>query len=427
MKKIMLLVTLLTMVSGVTFAQYNKYFEEKAMRFDFMHAGDKNSEEYFFVGVTEEPVWGGSRSQLIDNDDYGVQMVKVIDAESGKVLFSKGYSTLFNEWLDTDEAKTTRRSYPESFQFPFPKKKVIVEIYSRSKKENNFVKKFSQEIDPSAYTVSRRAPKYKTFDIQYNGHHAQKVDIVILSEGYDASSEVLFKEDCEKFTDAIFAFEPFKSQRNKFNIRAVWAPSKDSGVTIPGEGLWLETAFGGNFYTFFSERYFTIENYTKVCEAAGNVPYDAIYILGNTLKYGGGGIYNFYAMGSARNKELAGEVHVHEFGHSFVGLGDEYAANGFSSEFYSSDREPWEENLTTLKDFSKKKIWNSLLTKGVTIPTPITDKSGKVVGVFEGGGYCEKGVYRPVVNCMMRSFTGDKTFCPVCSQAITKMIHKYCQ
>lgn len=426
LKKLTLLCTLLTMISSLSFAQYEKNFEDKAMRFDFMHAGDKNTEEYFFVGVTEEPIWGGSRTQLVDTDDYGVQMVKVVDFATGKVLYSKGYCTLFNEWLDTEEAATTRRSYPESIQFPFPKNKVIVEIYSRSKKDNTFVKKFSQAVDPSSYTVSRRSPKYKTFDIQYNGHHAQKVDIVILSEGYDATSEALFKEDCEKFTDAIFAFEPFKSNRKNFNVRAVWTPSKNSGVTIPGEGLWLETAFGGNFYTFDSERYFTIENYTKVCEAAGNVPYDAIYILGNTLKYGGGGIYNFYAMGSARNKELAGEVHVHEFGHSLAGLGDEYAANGFSNEFYSSEREPWEENLTTLKDFSRKKIWNSVLTKGVPIPTTINPKTENSVGVFEGAGYCEKGVYRPVVNCMMRSFTGDRTFCPVCSKAIEKIINKYC-
>lgn len=427
MKKVLFSFLFVVAISSVSFAQYENYFENKAMRFDFMHAGDKTTEEYFFVGVTEEPYWGGSCIQLIDADSYGVQMVKVVDYDTQKVIFSKGYCTLFNEWLDTEEASTMRRSYPESIQFPFPKKKVIVEIYSRSKKSDQFVKKFSQVVDPSAYTVSRRTPKYKTFDIQYNGHYAQKVDIVILSEGYDATEESLFKEDCEKFTDAIFAFSPFKENRKNFNVRAVWTPSKNSGVTLPGEGVWLETAFSGNFYTFFSERYFTIENYTKVCEAAGNVPYDAIYILGNTLKYGGGGIYNFYAMGSARNKELAGEVHVHELGHSFAGLGDEYAANGFSNEFYSSDREPWEENLTTLKDFSKKKIWNSVLTKGIDIPTKVNEKTQKSVGVFEGGGYSEKGVYRPVVNCMMRSFTGDKTFCPVCTKAVEKTIKKYCK
>lgn len=425
MKIRIFLLVLLTFVNGTLFAQYSKYFEDKAMRFDFMHAGDKNSEEYFFVGVTQEPYWGGSRTQLIDADSYGVQMVKVVDFDTKTVIYSKGYCTLFNEWLDTEEAATTRRSYPESIQFPFPKNKVIVEIYSRSKKSNNFEKKFSQIVDPLSYNVSQRAPKYKTFDLQYNGHYSHKVDIVILAEGYDVTEEDLFKADCENFTEAIFAFEPFKSRRRDFNVRAVWTPSKNSGVTIPGEGLWLETAFNGNFYTFDSERYFTIENYTKVCEAAGNVPYDAIYILGNTLKYGGGGIYNFYAMGSARNKDLAAEVHIHELGHSLVGLGDEYAANGFSNEFYSSDREPWEENLTTLKDFKSKKIWNSLLSNDTAIPTIINKKTAKSVGVFEGAGYSEKGVYRPVVNCMMRSFTGDRTFCPVCQAVINKTIMKY--
>ena len=420
-----ILIVMLTFVSNSLFAQYDKYFENKAMRFDFMHAGDKTSENYYYVGVTEEDNWGGSRSELVDSTNYGVQMFKIIDFESKDVIFSKGYCTLFNEWLDTEEALTTKRSYSESFQFPYPKAKVIVEIYSRSKKDNKFIKKFEQVVDPAAYTVSKRSPKFKTFDIQYNGHYSKKVDIVILSEGYDSTEEALFKADCKKFVDDIFVFSPFKERRKDFNVRAVWTPSKQSGITIPGENIWKETAFSSNFYTFFSERYFTIENGTKICEAAGNVPYDAIYILGNTLKYGGGGIYNFYAMGSARNKELAGEVHVHEFGHSFAGLADEYAANGFSNEFYSSEREPWEENITTLFDFSKKEIWNNLLSKGVKIPTKIDRRSAKQVGVFEGAGYSEKGVYRPVHTCMMRSFDGDKTFCPVCQEAINEMINRY--
>ncbi len=207
---------------------------------------------------------------------------------------------------------------------------------------------------------------------------------MILGEGYSEQEEELFHEDCARFTEQIFQFEPYKSRRSDFNVRAVWTPSKDSGVTIPGERLWLDTFFGGNFYTFGSERYFTIEDYTTVCKTAGAVPYDNIYIIGNTLKYGGGGIYNFYGMGSARNKELAGEVHIHEIGHSFVSLGDEYDYAGYVNDYFSPEREPWEENLTTLKDFSKKKIWNSLLGKGVSIPTVKTKRNEKIVGVYEG-------------------------------------------
>lgn len=421
------LILLFIILSNSLFAQYDEYFESKSMRFDFMHAGNGSVENYYFVGVTQEPFWGGSRTNLVDKDDYGVQRFKILDFKTKKELFSKGYCTLFNEWRDIEEAKTTSRSYPESIQFPFPKSKIIVEIYSRSKETNKFIKKFEQIVDPSSYNVSQRSSKYKTIDIQYNGHYSKKVDIVILSEGYDSTQEALFKRDCEKFTEGIFQFSPYKENRDKFNVRAVWTPSKDSGVTIPGENIWIETAFSGNFYTFDSERYFTIENYTKVCEAAGNVPYDAIYILGNTLKYGGGGIYNFYGMGSARNKDAAAEVHVHEFGHSFAGLADEYAANGFSNEFYSKDREPWEENITTLKDFPKKKIWNSHLKNNVNIPTLVNKKTKKNIGVFEGAGYSEKGVYRPVYNCMMRTLGGEKTFCPICSDVIKKTIMKYCK
>ncbi len=354
-------------------------------------------------------------------------MLNIRDFETKELLYSKCYNTLFNEWLDTNEAKIMKRSYPESVQFPYPKNKVIVEIYSRSLKDNEFYKKFSHVVDPNAYDIDKRGAEHRTFDLQYNGHYEKKVDIVILGEGYAAYEEELFRNDCAKFVEQIFSFSPYKERRKDFNVRAVWTPSKDSGVTIPGENIWLDTFFGGNFYTFGSERYFTIEDYTTVCKAAGSVPYDNIYIIGNTLKYGGGGIYNFYGMGSARNKELAGEVHIHEIGHSFVSLGDEYAANGFTNEYFSSEREPWEENLTTLKDFSKKKIWNSLLPKNTPIPTKITKKSTKRVGVYEGGGYVEKGVYRPMVNCLMRSLGGEKIFCPVCTEAINQTIDRYCK
>ncbi len=418
---------LLVFTNNILFAQYSKHFEESAMRFDFMHSGGMGTEDYAFVGVAEEPIWGGNRGYLIDTTYYGIQKLEVRDAASGELIYSKCYNTLFNEWLDTHEAATMKRSYPESVQFPFPKNKVIVEIYSRSLKDNSFTKRFSHTVDPNSYEVNRSKPGFVTFDVQYNGHYGKKVDIVILGDGYAANEEALFRADCAKFVEQIFAFSPYKERRGDFNVRAVWTPSKDSGASIPGEGLWLDTHFGAHFYTFGSERYYTISDYTTVCKAAGTVPYDNIYIIGNTLKYGGGGIYNFYGMGSARNKELAGEVHIHEIGHSFASLGDEYAANGYTNEYFSSEREPWEENLTTLKDFSKKKIWNSLLGKGVKIPTEITKRSGKVVGVYEGGGYVEKGVYRPMVNCMMRSLGGDKTFCPVCTEAINQTINRYCK
>lgn len=418
---------LLVLSSGMVYSQvsYDKYFTSAAMRFDFMHAGGMGTEAYYYVGVAKETVWGGNPNYLIDTTHYGIQMLKVLDAETKEIIFTKCYNTLFNEWLDTDEALKEMRSYPESVQFPFPKRDIVVEIYTRSLKDNSYSLKFSQHVSPESYNVSERATGYKSFDIQYNGHHAHKVDFVILSEGYAADEEELFKADCEKFTESIFAFSPFKERRSDFNVRAVWVPSLDSGVTVPGEHTWRSTAFNGKFYTFDSERYFTIENYTKVSEAAGTVPYDAIYILGNTLKYGGGGIYNFYAMGSARNKELAGEVHIHEIGHSFAALADEYATPAAVNEYFSSHREPWEENVTTLADFSKKKIWNSLLKKGTAVPTPVTDKNMKIVGVFEGAGYQEKGVYRPVYNCMMRTLGGDKTFCPVCSEAMSRMIDRY--
>lgn len=425
MRNFLMVILLVISTNNITFAQYDKYFTKEAMRLDFMHSGGLGREDYNFVAVAKEAVWGGNPDYLIDTTFYGVQLFKIIDFETKKEIFSKSYNTLFNEWLDLDEAKSISRAYPESIQFPFPKAKVIIEFYSRAKDKTNFKKLYSHIVDPNSYKVINKKSAFKSFDVHYSGSHTKKLDIVLLAEGYDETEEQLFRDDCAKFVEQIFSIDPYKSRMRDFNVHAVWTPSKESGVSLPGENIWRETAFAGSFYTFGSERYFMIKDFTKVSIAAGAVPYDAIYILGNTLKYGGGGIYNFYGMGSARNKELAGEVHVHEMGHSIAGLADEYAADGFDNDQYSSKREPFEENITTLKDFRRKKIWNSLLTKGVKIPTKVKDADNSTVGVFEGAGYSEHGVYRPVLNCMMRSFAGDRTFCPICTEALNKTIDRY--
>ncbi|MBE9487602.1 MAG: peptidase M64 [Bacteroidetes bacterium] len=424
MKKQLILTLLLSVICFTANAQFDKYFESGALRMDYLHAGDNTHETYYFSNISHETYWAGNKSNVIDSKEYGTQLVKIFDVKSGKLIFSRGHCTLFNEWLFTNEASTSRRAFRESIQFPTPKNKVRVEIYKRNKK-GNFIKGFSQIIDPKKYDIAPAKIDFKTIDLEYHGHFSKKLDIVLLAEGYDATQYDLFVADCKKYVEDIFSFSPYKERRKDFNIRAVWTPSKDSGVTIPGENIWRNTAFGGRFYTFDSERYFTIEDYTEVCMVAGSVPYDAIYILGNTLKYGGGGIYNFYAIGSARNKELAGEVHVHEMGHSICGLTDEYAANGVTNEMYNSKVEPWEENITTLADFKKKEIWNSLLSKNIDIPTQLNEKTENKVAVFEGAGYSEKGVYRPKKNCMMRAFDGSGLFCPICKEAINRTIDRY--
>lgn len=138
------------------------------------------------------------------------------------------------------------------------------------------------------------------------------------------------------------------------------------------------------------------------------IPYEHIIILANTDTYGGGGIYNSYTLTTAHHN-LFGPVVVHEFGHSFGGLADEYAYDDQFVEYYYPDTEPWEQNITTKADFSSK--WKDLYDQGVA-------------GLVEGGGYQTKGVWRPCEDCRMRTNTAE-AFCPVCQRAIERIIRFY--
>jgi hypothetical protein len=425
MKK--LLFVLCVVVPVLSHAQFERWFEPKTMRFDYYHAGDADTEEYFFAQVREEPHWAGSKSSLIDEKEYGNQLFKIVDAASGEVLYSRGYCTLWNEWQTTGEASKIRKAMPESVVFPFPKNDIRIEIYSRDR-TGEFIKKFEQTLSPSSYFIAKYPPRYETFDVEVNGTVQQSVDIVLLPEGYSVTERAAFEEACRDFAEAMFSFEPYKELRKKFNIRAVWAPSLDSGVTMPGDGVWKNTATKAAFWTFDSERYQMTEDFQTLRDQAGHVPYELIYVLSNTDKYGGGGIYNFYGISSANHPTSTPGVYIHEFGHLLVGLGDEYVGGVSYDEesMYPTDREPWEVNLTTLVDFGSKE-WSGMLPAGTPVPTPITAESAEKLGVYEGGGYVAKGVYRPWPNCLMNNLHTIDKFCPVCTAGIRSQIEFLCR
>ena len=308
-------------VSGNLKAQFNEHFHNKTLRFDYYHCGTANTEEYFFDELIEEPYWAGSKKSLIDDNGYGVQMFKILDKKSKKVIYQRTFNTLFNEWQTTDEAQKISKAMPESVVFPFPKNDAIIEIYSRDKK-GKFQKKFAQEIDVDSYFIRKFTPNLEPMEIHYSGMPENCVDIVLLPEGYNKDEKEKFEKAAKDFSDQFFSFSPFKEMEAKFNIRAVWAPSENSGVTVPGENIWKNTATKAQFYTFDTERYQMIEDFQVLRDIAANVPYEYIYVLSNTQKYGGGGIYNFYGISSANHPTKTGKVYVHEFGQVMLGLGD---------------------------------------------------------------------------------------------------------
>jgi hypothetical protein len=389
---------------------------------DYFHTGNDSEEFYSLDEVIEEPHWGGSKVNMVDTLKYGKYFFEVYHHQKDSLLYSRGYSTLFGEWQTTDEAKTTWRTFSESVVFPFPKDTVRLVFYSRNW-DGVFEQKFAYILNPSDYFVKEEQRLvYPSFNALNNGDPSEKVDIVILPEGYSQEEMGQFISDCNRFAEDFFKFAPYSEHRDKFNIYGVLAPSKESGTDRPNKNIWKKTVLNSSFYTFNSERYLMTYDNKSVRDLAANAPYDQIYILVNTDKYGGGAIYNHYNVSVIRNGQSA-KIITHEFGHGFAGLADEYydSSTGYN-EFYNLSIEPWEANITTLVDFDSK--WADMVDEKTPVPTPDKKKFRDRVGVFEGGGYVAKGVYRPVHDCLMKSFDGE-TYCPVCSEAIVRMIDFY--
>ncbi len=401
---------------------FDQYFHNKTLRLDYYHTGDKENDYYSIDELIEEPYWGGSKINLVDKFEYGKYKFMVFDEESDELIYSRGYSTLFNEWQTTEEAKHTVKSFSETVVFPYPKNPVRVEFFSRNKK-NELVKKFEYDIEPDNYFIKiERVDEYESFDVINSGDPSVKVDIVIIPDGYTEDEMETFRNDCDEFAGYLFNSSPFKENKNKFNIRGINAPSEESGTDIPAEDTWNKTLVNTTFYTFDLERYLMTTDNKTLRNVAANVPYDQIYILVNTNKYGGGSIYNYYSV-CVNDNQAEEFVFVHEFGHGFASLADEYFTSDVAyQDFYSLDVEPLDPNLTTLVNFNSK--WKELVKDETPIPTPNMEEFQDVVGAFEGGGYVEKGLYRPKQDCTMKAIVVDN-FCPVCKGAIVQMIDFY--
>lgn len=422
MKKILLLLLITSHHHIFPQINFDDYFFDKTLRIDYYHTGNDTLEIYSIDELLQEPFWGGSKINLIDVFNYGKYKFIVRDEASGKEIYSRTYSTLFSEWVTTEEAKRTTKSFSETIVFPLPKKIVLVEFYSRDKK-NNLHKKFEYKIDPESYFIKKEKPfKFTSLEILNNGKPESKVDIVIIPDGYTRNDSSKFLKDCERFSNYLFNTSPFRENKNKFNIHAELAWSEESGTDIPADNIWKNTIANSSFYTFDVDRYLMIYDNKTLRSLASNAPYDQIYVLVNTSKYGGGAIYNHYSVCVSDNPNSE-YIFTHEFGHGFAALGDEYYTSEVAySEFYPLDVEPLDPNLTTLVNFDTK--WKDLIDDNTPIPTPSTSEYKNKIGVFEGGGYSAKGVYRPAYDCTMKSISLDN-FCAVCKRAIQQMIDFY--
>lgn len=421
MKKILCLLAL-CVVLPLKAQHFDQFFEHKTLRIDYVFSGNSEKQYISVDGLSSYPQWAGKTKRLSINPLKGNGTIRVKDKQSGELIYTNSFSSLFQEWLDTDEAKVTDKAFENTFLVPFPKKEIEISI-SLYNLSHQRIAKLTHIVKPDDILIEKKGYEDITpYRILHKGSVSNPIDVAILAEGYTAAELNKFYVDAEKAKQSIFNHEPFKSMQGAFNIVAVGSISKDSGVSIPHQDRWRNTAFKSHFDTFYSERYLTTRSVKSIHDALAGVPYEHIIILANTNQYGGGGIYNSYTLTAAHHVDF-GPVVVHEFGHSFGGLADEYFyENDTMNDIYPLDVEPWEPNITTLVNFGSK--WKNLLKEGTPIPTPISESQNYAVGVYEGGGYSTKGVFRPANNCRMRTNTHPE-FCPACQAALKKLIHFY--
>ncbi|MBR1446673.1 MAG: peptidase M64 [Alloprevotella sp.] len=407
----------------LTVAQTAHLDFSRTLRADYLFCGDTKHQEISLARLNSLKGWAGRRHHLDSLALAGNGTLTMTDARTGRTLYRTSFSTLFQEWLNTEEATHTRRAFENVFLLPMPLDSVrltvrLVDFHNRVQAEMSHVVRPDDSLIRNLDARPVAPHRY----IHQSGSAAEKIDVAIVAEGYTAKEADLFYQKAEEAVASIFNHEPFASRKDCFNFVAVALPSHDSGVSIPQRATWKETALGSHYNTFYSDRYLTTLNLQSLNDQLSGIPYEHIIILANSDYYGGGGIYNSYTLTTANHRAFHPVV-VHEFGHSFGGLADEYAYDDQYEETYYADTEPWEQNLTTLCDFSQK--WQDMLPAGTPIPTPPSaDGRSQKIGVYEGAGYQSKGVWRAFENCRMRT-NEHPTFCAVCQRALNRLIDFY--
>ncbi len=425
MKKISMLLLCAALYAPISAQNFNDYFENRTLRTDYLFTGNAHQQSICLDELSAIPQWAGRRTKLAELPLAGNGEITMTDKESGKVIYRTSFSSLFQEWISEEEATRVNRGFENTFLLPFPKQETLVNVTLKNAHQQACAS-FTHEIRPDDILIRHcghdNITPYRY--MHHSGSPEKCIDVAILAEGYTETEMDIFYQDAQATCDALFEHEPFKKLKDRFNIVAVASPSKDSGVSIPHQGVWKSTAIGSNFSTFYSERYLTTSRVKRIHNWLVGIPYEHIIILANTDTYGGGGIYNSYTLTTAHHADFKPVV-VHEFGHSFGGLADEYAYSDAPSPSFPYDVEPWEQNITTLVDFKSK--WQDMVPQDTPIPTPIKNnekEKNTAIGVYEGAGYTNKGIYRPVTECRMR-VNKVPAFCPVCQRALERLIRFY--
>lgn len=401
---------------------FNDVFRDSTLRIDYSFSGNAKAQHIAIDKLNLMPRWYGKRQRMSGLPVEGNGQITVKDHATQKVIYRNSFSTLFQEWLTYDEAQTTERAFQNVFLVPMPKDTVDITVDLRNNRRE-IMCSFTHMVVPNDILIKHigfsNITPYTT--LHQAADTTRCIHIAYLAEGYTEAEMPTFIKDAQTATEALFAHEPFKSMKDRFNVIAVKAPSAESGTSEPSRGIWRHTALSSHFDTFYSDRYLTTLNLNDMHDWLAGTPYEHIIVLVNTDNYGGGGILNSYNLSMTHHPQFCPVV-VHEFGHSFAGLADEYAYEQEPIPMYPHDVEPWEPNITTLHDFRNK--WEDMITKGTPMPTPCTKKNETRIGIYEGAGYSMKGVYRGMQDCRMRT-NSNPIFCPICQRAIQRLIDFY--
>lgn len=416
----------LTLLSiGLTLAQvFAPSFADSTLRLDYIFSGDNRTQHIAVDQLSKTAGWYGRRHHLAELPLEGNGQLTMVDQASGDTLYRHSFSTLFQEWQQTEEARHVTKSFENTFVVPLPKRPVdiVVQLTDNHRRVQSVLR---HSVDPQDILIRDRSSETSMpwRYIRRGGDSKDCIDVAFVAEGFGDDQMEDFLAMCDSSVAALSEHEPFRSMIDRFNFIAVMPVSRQNGVSIPHQGLWVDTPLASSFDTFYSDRYLTTLHIKRLYDLMTNIPFEHFIILANTTEYGGGGIYNSYNMASAKCPRSKLEVIVHEFGHSFGGLGDEYDYGNDPEPMYPADTEPWEPNLTTLVDFDSK--WKDMLSSGTAIPTvPDGKQLTTKVGVYEGGGYQQRGVYRPTQLCRMK-VNEVHEFCPVCQRALRRIIDFY--
>lgn len=423
MKKHILLLLCLIAVSSTRAQVFADHFADKTLRVDYIFNGNASGQAICLDGLSALPTWAGRKHHLAELPLQGNGQIVMRNAASGKTIYTTSFSSLFQEWLETDEARNVTKGFENTFLLPYPLQPVEIEITLLDPRRNVRAS-MKHIVHPNDVLIEQKGNSHITPHkyLLHNDSPEKCIDVAILAEGYTPQEMQTFYEDADIACKSIFDHEPFKSMKKRFNVVAVASPSTDSGVSVPRLNEWKHTAFGSHFSTFYSDRYLTTSRVKAIHDALAGIPYEHIIILANTEEYGGGGIYNSYTLTTAHHPMFRPVV-VHEFGHSFGGLADEYFYdNDVMTDTYPLDIEPWEQNISTQVDFAAK--WKDMLSENTPVPTPAEVSENYPTGVYEGGGYSAKGIFRPAENCRMRT-NEYPAFCPVCQRALRRIIEFY--